>query len=61
VISALELCLNHVERDVLIERVDIIESLLLEGHAAFANLNGHTVLIKTPAPTLPPLPLVALA
>jgi hypothetical protein len=55
-ISAIELCLNHLDRAELIERVDVLESLLAEAHAVLAERDGHVLLIPTPAPLPPELP-----
>jgi hypothetical protein len=56
VISAIELALNHLDHAELVERVDVLESLLTEGHAIFADRDGHIELIAIPVHTLPPLP-----
>jgi hypothetical protein len=54
-ISALELSLNHLDDAELVDKVDVIVSLLVEGHAILADVRGHVELVPMPWPELPPL------
>jgi hypothetical protein len=51
-ISALELALNHLDDVELTERIDGLESLLVEAHAILAEQDGHVLLIATPPPPI---------
>jgi hypothetical protein len=54
-ISALELCLNGLDDAELIERAEVLASIIEDGFAFLAVEDGHTILVPIALPTVPML------